>query len=78
MGGTAARIGDETEDLFQVQLCGFRRVRSAATSDHFILNGAQVDNGQTQDAAAAGATDVTYVSRTLFQVFIIQFFQAVA
>ena len=31
-----------------------------------------------QDVAQQALTDVTYVSRTLFQVFIIQLFQAVA
>ncbi len=46
--------------------------------DNFFLNRAQIDNGQTQDIAQQALTNITYVSRTLFQVFVIQFFGAVA
>jgi hypothetical protein len=78
VGGTATRVGDETQHLVQVQLCGFRRGQVSGNQDHFILNRAQIDDGQTQDVAQQALTDVTYVSRTFFQVFIIQFFQGSA
>ncbi len=44
----------------------------------FILNRAQIDDGQTKDVAQQALTDITYVSRTFFQVFIVQLFGAVA
>ncbi|MNR21144.1 hypothetical protein D3C85_1380280 [compost metagenome] len=40
-----------------------------------MLDRAEVDNRQTQDVAQQALTDITYVSRTFFQVFIIQFFE---
>ena len=75
MGSTTARVGDETQHLVQVQLCGFRRGEVSGYQDNFILNRAQIDDGQTEDVAQQALTDVAYVSGTLFQVFVIQFFQ---
>ena len=75
VGGTTARIGDETQHFFQVQLCGFRRGQIGGDEDDFILNRAQIDDSQTKDVAQQALTDITYVSRTFFQVFIIQLFQ---
>ena len=75
VGSTATDVSDKAQHLLQVQLCGFRRRQVCGNQDNFILNGAQVNNGQTQDVAQQALTDVTYVSRTFFQVFIIQFFQ---
>ena len=63
---------------FQVQLCGFRRGQIGGDEDDFILNRTQIDDCQTKDVAQQALTDITYVSRTFFQVFIIQLFQAVA
>ena len=75
VGSTATRVGDETQHLLQVQLCGFGRRQVSGNQNDFILNGAQVDNLQAQDVAQQALTDITYVSRTFFQVFIIQLFQ---
>lgn len=77
VGGTTARVGDETQH-FQVQLCGFRRGQIGGDEDDFILNRTQIDDCQTKDVAQQALTDITYVSRTFFQVFIIQLFGAVA
>lgn len=78
MGSTATRVGDETQHLLQVQLCGFGRRQVSGNQNDFILNGAQVDNLQARDVAQQALTDITYVSRTFFQVFIIQLFGAEA
>ncbi|VAL70855.1 Uncharacterised protein [Enterobacter kobei] len=75
MGGTSTCISNETQHLVQVQLCGFRRRQVSGNQDDFVLNRAQIDDGQTQDVAQQALTDVTYVSRTFFQVFIVQLFQ---
>lgn len=56
----------------------FRRRQVSGNQNDFILNGAQVDNLQARDVAQQALTDITYVSRTFFQVFIIQLFGAEA
>ncbi|VEB01085.1 Uncharacterised protein [Klebsiella pneumoniae] len=61
--------------FFQIQLCGFRRGQIGGDEDDFILNRTQIDDCQTKDVAQQALTDITYVSRTFFQVFIIQLFQ---
>lgn len=76
MGGTSTCISNETQHLVQVQLCGFRRSQVSGNRDNFVLNRGQIDDGQTQDIAQQALTDVTYVSRTFLQVFIVQLFQA--
>ena len=75
VGSTAACVGNETQYLVQVQLRGFRRSEVSGNQNNFILNRAQIDDGQTEDVAQQALTDVAYVSCTLFQVFVIQFFQ---
>jgi phosphoenolpyruvate-protein kinase (PTS system EI component) len=37
-----------------------------------VIDGAQIDDSQTKDVAQQALTDITYVSRTFFQVFIVQ------
>ncbi|STD47541.1 Uncharacterised protein [Edwardsiella tarda] len=39
------------------------------------MNGAQIDDGHAEDVFQQTLTDITYVGRTLFQVFIVQLFQ---
>ncbi len=75
MGSTAARVGDETQHLIQVQLCGFRRGQIGGNEDDFIRDSAQIDDCQAQNVAQQTFTDIAYVSGTLFQVFVIQLFQ---
>ncbi|MNT40469.1 hypothetical protein D3C72_1767850 [compost metagenome] len=75
VGSPAAEIGNEAQHFVQVQLCGLRRGQIGSDQDNFVLDGAQIDDSQAQNVLQQAFTDVAYVGRTLFQVFIVKFFQ---